>query len=216
MISASNQNNPFKSSEIVANEFDFVALCSNVILFISENLHHFMVKSSYVIKGKEELCYNKQLLNYLDRKLRFSNYQFIIQGDQLNEAESYPDLQFFVLQSNDNKSFFDIECKRLNSDFSEQHVSQYVHGKTGGIQRFKENKHGVDLPQSAMIGYIETNDFDFWFERINNWIGEPSENLKFIEKAKIAKLKSHHKRTVSPNTNIELMHFWIQLKITDN
>jgi len=74
------------------------------------------------------------------------------------------------LKCEENKSFFDIECKRINSKLSQQHVSQYVLDTTGGIQRFKLNKHGVDLPQSAMIGCVKTNNFDFFHKKVNSLI----------------------------------------------
>ncbi|MDY0015726.1 MAG: hypothetical protein RBS13_05900 [Bacteroidales bacterium] len=87
---------------------------------------------------------------------------------------------------------------------------QYVSGKTGGIQRFKENKHGVGLLYSAMIGYIEIEDFNFWHNKVISWISEKTEHLKTIEIKEIAKLKSKHKRNIE-KTPIELIHFWLDL-----
>jgi len=182
---------------------------NEVLIFISKNLPCFKINFLDVIKSKEEQCYNKQLLIFLDRKLRYSNKNFIIEGNQINEAEKYPDIEFLSLKNNENKSFFDIECKRLNSKL--KHVEQYVNGKTGGIQRFKENKHGVDLPHSAMIGYVENEDLCFWHTKVNSWINDKNEHLKIIESSPIGKLESKHPRNNSQISTVTLTHFWLKI-----
>ncbi len=204
------------SDKIKPKSKHYHIIINEVIDFISTNLPDFNINSREVLKSKEEQCYNKQLLTFLDRKLRLSNYNFIIEGNQLNEAEKYPDIEFLVLKSDENKSFFDMECKRLNSNLSQQHVSQYVHGDTGGIQRFKENKHGVNLSHSAMIGYVETNDFNFWHEKVNSWISDDNEHLKMVESSPIGKFESKHPRTNSQNLTVKLTHFWLKMRFINN
>jgi len=202
------------SDKIKPKSKHYHIIINDVIDFISNNLVDFKLNTIELIKSKEEQCYNKQLLNFLDRRLRFGNLNFIIEGNQLNEAEKYPDIEFLVLQSDENKSFFDLECKRLNNKL--QHVQQYVHGGTGGIQRFKENKHGVDLPYSAMIGYVETNDFEFWHKKVNSWILDKNEHLSIIENQRIAKLESEHQRINLQNSSIKLTHFWLKMSFANN
>jgi len=211
MITNIVTNNLLNTNDKSNTDFDLKFLINIVLEFISTNLLDFKINSNELIKGKEEVCYNKQLLTFLDRRLRFTNHQFIIEGNQINKEAKYPDIEFLMLKNENNQSFFDIECKRLNSTFTNQHVSQYVNGNTGGIQRFKENKHGVDLPQSAMIGYVETNDFNFWHEKVNSWIMDSNEHLKILKNNNISKLESEHQRSGSKISKIKLTHFWLKM-----
>ena len=65
------------------------------------------------------------------------------------------------------KPIFVIEAKRL----SKRHYD-YVQGRTGGIERFKREQEGFDqhLGVSAMLAYVQDNNFVYWYDRINGWI----------------------------------------------
>ena len=163
-------------------------------------------------KEDSEWDLNQALFCFLDIYSRNFAFQFV--PEYLYKNKSKPDFGINEVKSVEPgiyisdqtaKHFFDIECKRL-CDITKS--IQYVSGKTGGIQRFKENKHGVDLPYSAMIGYIEIEDFNFWHNKVNSWISDQTEFLKIVEAKKIAKLKSTHKRNVE-KTSIELIHYWL-------
>jgi len=160
-------------------------------------------------KGTDERIINQKLLRFFTGQ----NSIFVFIPENLDEAaisKSKPDFGVYekikVVDYNQKRSF-DIECKRL---YDTTKSKQYVSGKTGGIQRFKENKHGVDLPYSAMIGYVEIKDFDFWQKKVNSWISKEEEHLEMLETDKIAKLKSTHRRNIG-KTSIELTHFWLNI-----
>ena len=115
---------------------------------------------------------------------------------------------------------FTIEAKLLPTPVtgSKRNEFEYVYGKGGGIQRFKDGNHGVDnqdsyLLENAIIAYIKENDFDFWLETINTWIlaakWDKSELLKADYFKIIAKLKSIHSGVNSSEVNLH--HFWVNV-----
>ncbi len=93
---------------------------------------------------------------------------------------------------------------------------EYVYGKGAAIQRFKDIKHGVDnegipFSDSGVIAFIKDNDFNFWFEKVNQWISDAkwhtSEQLQKININTAATLLSAHTR--NDGTKIRLHHFWV-------
>ena len=164
-------------------------------------------------KNRDEWDINEALFSFLDIYSRNFAFQFIPEYRYKNKSR--PDFGVKEVKSDDTgiyiydqkaEHFFDIECKRLY----DKNNKPYVSGKTGGIQRFKENKHGVDLDYSAMIGYVEIEDFDFWHKKINSWISDEVEHLELLETHKIVKLKSTHRRNIE-KTSIKLIHFWLNI-----
>lgn len=115
-------------------------------------------------------------------------------------------------------TFFVIECKwlRLPPSLSKQYVS----GDTGGIERFKRELHGQGLKQSAMIGYIEKENFEFWFKTINEWITEQYNNndsinweeLDLLKTEKISELTaSYISKNKRKNDYIKIYHIWVYM-----
>ncbi|MBN3583944.1 hypothetical protein JYB64_16225 [Algoriphagus aestuarii] len=112
---------------------------------------------------------------------------------------------------------FTIEAKVLPTPTSsKRNDHEYVYGKGGGIERFKNEDHGLDnkgnlFKESGMIGYIKEQDFDLWFSKINNWISDASwpksEHLVKISIGGTARFKSEHLRKGS--SKVTLHHFWI-------
>lgn len=141
----------------------------SILSFINSNLPFFVVNKEQVNPNKIESSYNSQLAMFFNA--RRSMEVFLFQNSPEQENGRIPDIGVPTIQSiinNNYESIFDIECKRLNTQLS--HVKQYVSGNTGGIQRFKLNQHGVNLPYSAMIAYVEDETSEYWFEQINMWI----------------------------------------------
>jgi len=208
------------ASHYTESELFYSGKINSLLGFLEINLTEFPDKIKIRNNTKEPIL-NQKLLRFLEAKNSF--FKFIPENlDEKEKNQSKPDLGVYEKEFDENGievydddkiRFFDIECKRLNSKI--KHVEQYVTGKTGGIQRFKENKHGVDLPQSAMIGYVEDHDFDFWHTKVNYWINDENEKIKLLEKQKIAKLSSNHQRN-NEKTIIQLTHFWLKIKFSNN
>ena len=169
-------------------------------------------------RNTDERIINQKLLRFLCSKN--SLYQFIPENqDETGIEKSKPDFGVYEKEFDKNGievyddsqiRFFDIECKRLYNPLFKHYVKDK---KTGGIQRFKENKHGVNLPHSAMVGYVEVENFSFWHSKVNSWISDKDEHLQILEINKIAKLKSNHKRNIQNKSikPIELIHFWLKM-----
>ena len=123
-------------------------------------------------------------------------------------------------------AFFAFEAKRLDSKAVNKRKKEYVvNDNSGGIERFKNNKHGVGLSFAGMIGYIQTDDYDIWEERINQYIDEEidSSSIKEVEwneDDKLLKDKNlkdcstyNSKHIRKDKTEINLFHLWINLFI---
>lgn len=103
-----------------------------------------------------------------------------------------------------------------------RHDYEYVYGKGGGIERFKDGKHGLDnynnpLSESGMIAFVKSQPLDYWLTKINNWIADANwsdaENLEFSleydHDYTHSKLNSKHLR--KDGSYITLHHFWVKI-----
>lgn len=164
--------------------------------------------------GNSEPDWNGYLETFLNRRARAKEYSFFFKGEP-KEGTRKVDIGAMYAEIESYKPFFVIECKRLPTPPNSQRLKmEYVCGKNtdGGIERFKLNLHGVNLPHNAMIAYIEKEDFSFWHEKINTWIEEVGWENEFLTQPtinKIAILNSKHKRQ---NDEVELTHFWLNLQ----
>lgn len=123
-----------------------------------------------------------------------------------------------------------IEAKRLptpqNSERDEREYVFVDHDKkykgNGGIERFKLNKHGINLPVSIMFGYVQLQDFSFWENRINEWLASYSKTAPFCKVEKLSPYFNKPGRYISKHTRYDvktkkfisdftLYHFWIDL-----
>lgn len=129
-----------------------------------------------------------------------------------------------------NKPFFVIEAKRLDSKIDKKRKKEYVVGRikdskyieSGGIERFKKEIHGFGLTYVGMIGYIQTEDFDVWLEKINEWI---KEEIKSPSSAELSWSRQDTLNPVKKNTlfstydskhkckskEIDMYHIWVKL-----
>jgi hypothetical protein len=82
------------------------------------------------------------------------------------------EVDFGIVTDGEQDAFFAIEAKCLDSTLPKAREKEYIIGKHGGIERFKREKHGMPLVHVGMIGYVQSDNFDIWFEKINGWIDE--------------------------------------------
>ena len=198
----------------IESDFSANGKVISILNFLEKKLPEFPEKFAKN-EDEDEWDLNEALFSFLEIYSRNFAFQFI--PEYRYKSKSRPDFGIKEVKSNETggyfydqkaEHFFDIECKRLYHPTRSQ---KYVSGNTGGIQRFKENKHGVDLPYSAMIGYVEINDFNFWRNKVNSWISNKEECLEEVVIQKIAKYKSTHKRIDLSKPSIELFHFWLNI-----
>ncbi len=213
-------NSKKKMSEIEgSNNLVPDGLIQSIKNYISIHIKNFKINYEQISETDIEQSYNNQLSSFFNANL--SNEIFQFQHEYQRENSRKPDIAVLIKElvlKSDYLSIFDIECKRLNTKLS--HVKQYVSEETGGIERFKKNLHGTDLSHSAMIAYVETETFDFWFQKINSWIDkEITKDNSFWNETDYLfknnnKLYSKHLR--HNKTAIELQHFWIDISKQDS
>jgi hypothetical protein len=139
-------------------------------------------------------------------------------GDELIvEGRNYADFE----------TILPIECKRLPiptaSDRDEREYVFSNKGIRGGIQRYKEGKHGAKHIRAALIAYVQEHSFDHWFNRVEEWIRElhttgnpgwsPADELvkhSLDIDAGVAVHESVHTRG-SELPEIQLRHMWVMM-----
>lgn len=81
----------------------------------------------------------------------------------------------------DAPALIKFEAKRLSSAIPQKREKEYVIGEyendaqiknSGGIERFKNERHGKDVTHAGMIGYVQTDTFSDWLTKINSWISD--------------------------------------------
>lgn len=125
-----------------------------------------------------------------------------------------------------------FEAKRLTIGLPHKREREYVIGgynqgqqihNSGGIERFKNERHGKNIAIAGLIGYVQTENYSYWFERINGWIQDemekphnPSLTWTVNDKLSIVKSKNRVCQSLSNSIRssgdfIELRHLWVDL-----
>jgi hypothetical protein len=189
---------------------DRKTIIKNLVMFVEKELPNFPNSQEFIDileKKKNENQHSRAFCVFMNSKSK-SKYDFQREVSQI--ANSTVDIGVYKA----SLLIFLIEAKIL--PIPEREEYEYVYGKGGGIQRFKDNKHGLDdknnlLPENGMIAYIKKEDFDYWLDKVNQWILDAgwseSEKLEKIYFEVIAKLKSKHTRI--DNSELTLHHFWV-------
>jgi hypothetical protein len=151
-----------------------------------------------------------------DERHASRKYDLVAAGELIVEGRSY----------NDFETILPIECKRLPTPAKKgRDEREYVVtrvGVRGGIQRYKEGKHGAAHVCAALIAYVQEQGFDHWLDLIGGWIrdlytaGSPgwSSADTLVTQwqdpvAGIAVHKSVHSRKGLPE--IHLRHLWVRM-----
>ncbi len=185
-----------------------------LVEFIEGELPDFPSSNEFQVilnSRKNENVYTIAFLLYLMNK-RNPHFNFI--NEQPQKSSNTVDVGVYW----GTKLFYTLEAKILPTPLgSKRKAHEYVYGKGGGIERFKNRNHGIDhdgniLPNSGLIAYVESEDYPYWLDLINKWIDDAKwgkdEHLKKIKLSVSARLCSKHATTNNP---IELDHFWIKV-----
>jgi hypothetical protein len=211
----------------IGNErLDSKKIIVKVIEFLDENMDGFPKHlSNSNFDGEAEKDINQMLATYLNNctlDIVIDTFRFSFIKDTTIKSSNYnPDIGVMLgnkLASTTN-SFFHIECKRLPARAG--YEREYVQGKLGGIQRFKEGNHGKELDYSAMVGYIQSDSFEVWHEKVNSWIDvliQTKDELNWKSEDKITpRVSGNHQRYISSHSRlrhiepITLYHYWVKL-----
>ncbi|MCP9752356.1 hypothetical protein [Ferruginibacter sp. HRS2-29] len=184
------------------------------------------------------------ITNRLCKTLSFkkpSEYPFYFHHQNIENEKENTSTDFAVFgtyayaQENDNEdspSLIKFEAKRLNSSLpaireKEYVCGQYIGGKcvknSGGIERFKNGRHGKDVINAGIIGYVQTDSPTHWLAKVNEWIKEqvksPSDTrLKWMNHDNLIRstLKGNISEYLSSSSRIfgdtiQVRHFWIDI-----
>jgi hypothetical protein len=120
-----------------------------------------------------------------------------------------------------------LEGKRLPTPGSGREC-EYVASRAGepprgGMQRFKLSLHGETVSIACMVGYVQKETCDHWFDEINQWIDDlastdsnwsSSDRLRsFIPNTgnRISRCESEHSRTSGVSPRVRLTHLWVEM-----
>jgi len=208
-----------------------------IIAFIASYLNDFIVLYFDQYSNiTNETGITQELCSFFQSKINEHPFYFHHEDRTIPGSGQSPSVDFSVKtrepfgEFKNRQTVFCLEAKRLSTPgFGRE--KEYVIGhldsngrykSCGGVERFKKQIHGNGLSHSAIIGYIQEYDFEYWFDKINKWIEEliqddeqsvewrkedMLEKICFVDK--IARLHSRHKRN---SDNIFLYHFWIDLR----
>jgi hypothetical protein len=182
------------------------------------------LRNSNIAFSSAENVLNAKLADYLNVSIsdefEIDTFRFLFTNQPAQGKQSYtPDIG--VSLSNrigSSEYFFYVEGKRFPAR-DKIHEREYVCGKLGGIQRFKENKHGTNLSHSAMVAYIQKEDCSYWQRSVNSWVDDLIKHDKNFWKEsdklipvmnKSNRYHSEHKR-INNCPPMLLHHFWIKL-----
>lgn len=159
---------------------------------------------------------------FLQRQARISEEVFMFQF-QYPESNSRRTTDMSILYASpfaSTESIFAIEAKRLPTPGSGRQ-KEYVQGNLGAMERFKRNQHGKHLLQSAVLGYVEKEDFSFWHNEVCKWINDliatnsdttilwnKNDLLSFLKIVGSINLYSSINAR-NGSTDIHLSHYWI-------
>ncbi len=210
-----------------------------VFNFIEECLPEFQAKYS-LLKPEDGLT--QELVYILDNEAReklpicgFSteHMEDTTKGNARRDDIGVRAIQGITLHATfypNNKPFIAIEAKRLDSKIDKKRKKEYVVGRedeekyieSGGIERFKKEIHGNGLVYVGMLGYMQTEDFDSWLEKINQYIVEeiasPSsseliwnENDKLLRGIKNKLFSTYTSEHQCKSKEISMYHIWVDL-----
>lgn len=198
-----------------ANEIDsiFSLIIANTLYFRNEmlgkNYNENNLTQEFILILNQS---NFGLLPYL-----FHPEAYDLHTEDANQKKRIDIAVFTNQQTKGRQILFAIEAKRLSSQLPESREKEYVIGnngkENGGIQRFKLNHHGKDLPCCGMVGYVEDDTFGNWHTKINTLIVENDELDKELDLKIQEEIYSQYesKHTRIDNSIVELRHIWIKM-----
>lgn len=192
-----------------------------VIEIIEQNIEFFIEKYTNSHKQVEKKL-NQNFSLFMNVKSKDELFTFS-NGYGDNVLVRPYEVDFGIVADDEQDAFFVIEAKRLDDTLPKAREKEYIIGKLGGIERFKREKHGRPLTYVGMIGYVQSDNFETWLEKINGWVDEEirtatSDELIWESKDKLILDKqetvfntylSEHK--CSTKEKISMYHIWVDL-----
>lgn len=182
------------------------------------------------------------ITNRLCKTLEFKKppeYPFFFHHQNIESAKQNTSTDFAVFgtstfepNNDEAPALIKFEAKRLTNLLTKKREKEYVIGEykqgklirnSGGIERFKNGRHGGDITHAGIIGYVQSGSFSLWKDKIDSLIQDEINNphdrslswdnddfLKFIKSD-----NNIHEYVSKPKRKsggvIDLRHTWIAL-----
>ena len=166
------------------------AIITSIYNYLSSVLSAFKGK-----KDENENAITNRLCKSLNAK-KPSEYSFYFHHQNVEDEKENTSTDFAAfgtyayaeendIENEDSPSLIKFEAKRLNSSLPVKREKEYVCGEylqgkcvrnSGGIERFKNGRHGKDVVNAALVGYIQTDSPKHWLKKVNEWIQEQIKN----------------------------------------
>lgn len=161
---------------------------------IINNIYNYLASILFDFKGahdENENTITNRLCKTLSSK-KPSEYPFYFHHQNSESGKENTSTDFAVfgtfayaqensIEDDDSPSLIKFEAKRLDSGLPTHRKKEYVCGEyvngeclknSGGIERFKNGRHGKDVAHAGIIGYIQTDSPALWHEKVNSWVEE--------------------------------------------
>ena len=191
--------------------------------------HIIMLLPHFISNAKSKGIKPEKGLNHLFVRIMDCHELFQFMHEDIEEPAKgkSPAIDIGVYTRGDiSARFFAIEAKRLDTsigNYSQRRKEYVVNDNQGGIERFKKEIHAKELLCAGMLGYLQSDDFNTWYERINDYINEEisgctigvvwnRNDLLQIEKINMVYATYVSKHLRESGSEIDLYHIWINLK----
>ncbi|WP_163318103.1 hypothetical protein [Dysgonomonas sp. 520] len=225
-INSSTSNVPaFTPSVKLENIYENI-LVENIPIFLQD------ISNGVFTRNLNEEGFTQEFTSVLNRSLiNHSRGVLVVPEfkDYYSGGNPAKRVDFVFISSEQNvskKSLYAVEAKRLPTGKGTREI-EYVIGycdsgnPSGGIQRFKTSDHGYGLSKSALLGYIEQDDFLHWHNTINGWILSKATELpqewKSCECLSDLEIEPNKTYSISRSTakrisdDIDLLHLWVKV-----
>jgi len=201
------------------------ATIGNILKVIGNSAPHFKsaIANPSIVRPINENKYTQVLIEQINTQLIKAGYTFLANAQYSElflKVKGIPDFYFYFLEEGSTNSAIMVAESKILPAPSTDREKEYVIGDTnnGGIQRFKSKKHGVGLPEAALIAFVLVDDHTGWYNRVNSWITDLAIVDHFWKREEqLEKLVTqvHFSYTISQAftavDSIKLHHFWISL-----
>lgn len=216
-----NPKVPFKNIPPGTSTSEYTA---KLISFLEQYLPSFP-KEKTLDKTQNENDLTEELYKFLTRKSMLKGLSFVFQPEKSQKKpnqKGHSKRMDIAARINtldiDMEVIYCIEAKKLPTDKTGgPREKEYVAGKGGAIERFKNEVHGLDdqgnlLTSNGIVAYVTDKSFKEWHQDINAWIDaiwSTNERLKQEYDTPIGKYTSKHLRV--SGAQLELTHFWVKI-----